>query len=481
MTWVVRLLLLSLSALLASAAPAWSAPVGHTPRHVEAGPLVTAGGVATMEVLGSTRLVRFYASGRGRTLKRAGVVPAPPDDENDLSGEYSSEDARVAASAGTVAFSTARTVGNAKYQQGTRSSAVFAGSAGSGLGGIASCSGDVQDRSLTTSAALAVDSNRVAYVNCAGRIVVREGASSVLAPAGLGVERLSLAGDLLAAASSAGGPVRVVNWRTGTTIYETGPITPAAFDLQPDGVLAVVDDVATGRDECQRLELGWYSPAEPTRHRMRIAPCTSEVSLAAGRMVVVASLGAGKARSLVSVGLAGDVREHARVAELSMLSGGTDSDGSSYSVGVASCRGGTDLRRGPLSAPVERVGRSCPFRFTSAPKRTAKGVRITARCSLGCSGVISLTARLGSRPRSVSLGRARFSAAPTVARCGKGARLAVRLSKRGRRALASRGSLRATLTASVRDRAGADRRFRRKMRLARSGLAAGMALEPPRC
>jgi hypothetical protein len=204
---------------------------------------------------------------------------------------------------------------------------------------------------------LSVSGTRVAYlgltctsssytvsVSESGRSVFRHPASCC---------DVALAGRYLAFKS--GDSVDEFDLRTNRLVSRTAPLpnaSIAAFDVQPDGKLAVVFGPRADRTGA----LAWRTPATRTLHRLQlpvVLPLAGPAVRLVGNHITVVSPGAGSTSDLVSSDLSGRVRTLARFTKSIEQVGGIDAN--ETSVTWASRRS----TRSRVDCPPPGQGRPC--------------------------------------------------------------------------------------------------------------------------
>ena len=370
----------------------------------------------------------------------------------------------LAASAQRLAF-TRFFSGSAKAE-GKSDSALDSGPVSGPLTRVAACdSRALTETGVETASSLVdVSGAAVAYVDCQGRVTVRDFAPGAAVPsrtipAGANVDDLSLGGRYVAFRAERS--IRVFDWVANAQAY-TVPLPGAdstAFDLQPDGTLAVgrARDVAVS---CPAGSLAWYSRAQPFAHQLGLAPCSAQVVIAAGRIALVTRAGSNR-RALTTVTLAGARTNVASLGADGMQAGEFDLDASRASFALRNCLAGADLLRAavPGSVPLPFVTTTCPVSIRSRETTLRqRAVRVRVVCRRGCAGRARLVRRAGTR--LVGLGPAK---AVKLGASRRSRRVRLPLSRAARRLLARKGTLRAQLRIAVTDRNGRERLARRTL------------------
>ena len=398
-----------------------------------------------------------YAVGLAELSGRRHRVDGGKFDSYDLETSGAGAELDVAGSASSLAYGIATSEGD-QYHSAS-GFAVFAGPAAGPLTRVTACSNAIgigmppgHYRDYGFSDTVAINGATLAQLECDGSVVVRDLTAGFpvrrrLVPGGE-VRRVELAGRYLAAAVAPdmGSPfVAVYDWMTAQRLYTV--TTQDAIDLQDDGTLVVAHSVRG----CSSGSLAWHSIAAPAAHALPVVPCVGRVAVANDEIAAVTQTGA--RRSLELVALTGARRRVADLGPPGEQVGAIDLDASAAAYALRTCAGGASLFRIGRAAAPQRAGTHCPLRI----KRVARGahrVHVVLRCPRGCAGRALLT-----RGR-VKLARARF-AHPSGGRV----RVSLRETRRGARALAGAGSIRARLTIRFHDRAGRSRRASRQVSL----------------
>jgi hypothetical protein len=437
---------LVLGVLAASAAAADPVPLTRIHSGAIVGPRV-AGDSVFFGQRGSYRVVLRLASVDGsRALAK---LPRHSSSSDLDSGEFTSFSSRIAASPNRLEYEEALTSGSDRYQQSLSTLTLYGGGLSGPFGKTDTCSSS--NFNSPASASLDADGPRVAFVDCAGRVVVRDHTGpqpidKVANPGGglVVAGTLALAGDYVAYNAYPAGPglpapstTEVRNWRTGAKLYEIPRVSH--FDLQADGKLASVTSLAaSGR--CRNGAVDWYSAAQPTAHPIGRA-CSSDVRIAGDR-VLVASTGVDYDRRYIDL-LALDGSDPVQVVETgNTRRGGLDFDGQRLAFGIGNCGGGVDVYEMSASAPgghvqfglceVDVLSRSATLGSHS------RSVPVRLECQDGCVADLSIT--MPSRNGTALAGSRRAQVAtpdgPIV--CSHGTSFGVKLNSAARAELRRR-------------------------------------------
>jgi hypothetical protein len=437
---------LVLGALVGPASAADPVPVTRIHSGAIVGPRV-AGESVFFGQRGSKKLVLRLASANGsRALAK---LPRHTGSPEDLSGEFTTFSAGIAASPNRLEYKEVLTGGSAKYQQSLSTLTLFGGGLTGPFGKTDTCSTDNFDAPASTS--LDVDGLRAAFTDCAGKIVIRDHtgpqpSDTILDPGSglVAAGTLALAGDYVAynaypvrSGLPAPSTTEVQNWRTGAMLYEVPRVSH--FDLQADGKLAAVSDLApSGR--CRGGKVDWYSAAQPTAHPIGGA-CSSDVRIA-GDKVAVATTGVDYDRRYIDL-LSLDGSDPVEIVETgNARRGGLDFDGQRLAFGIGNCGGGVDVYSMSSSERGGHVQFGLCFVKVLSKSATLAGhersVPVTLECEDGCVADLSITMPIGSRTSVAGSRRATIATPDGPIVCSHGTAFGVKLKPAARAELRRR-------------------------------------------
>lgn len=297
------------------------------------------------------------------------------------------------------------------------SSALGLGFLGSPRSPVVACDGAEPGQTEGESAPLDMDDASLAYdeASCGrpSRLAIRDLASDTTRfaaqPVGSRLVVVRVSGPavgVLRRLASGGHETAVYRAATGAQLFSVpvpAGLTPEDIDVQDDGTLALVSRAP--EDECDDGVLSWYSPAEPTEHRLATRPCANGVRLVGGRAVVFAEVG-DEGQELSSVALTGgETRTLVRLGEgrrrvdhpAFRAPGGPvpffDYDGRRVAYALRDCSDNQGLHvTDTESAPEEVRYVGCPLRLRSrriaGPRR--RRLSLALRCPRGCSGTATI-------------------------------------------------------------------------------------------
>ncbi len=203
--------------------------------------------------------------------------------------------------------------------------------------------------------------------------------------------------------STGGHEVAVFSTATGAQLFAAptpAGLTPEDADVQSDGTAAVV---ARGpEDRCESGVLSWYSPAEPTEHRVNgVQPCPNGVRLAGGRAALFT--GTGDSQELRSVAMQGSESQ-----SLVLLRGvdhpayrapgggpapAFDFDGERAAYALRDCSDNQGLHTTEVARAPDAVSYlRCPVALRSGrvAKPRRRRVTLSIRCPRGCAGAATI-------------------------------------------------------------------------------------------
>jgi hypothetical protein len=260
---------------------------------------------------------------------------------------------------------------------------------------------DQDETSLAYDAASCTRPSRLAIRNLATGLTAESAQ-----PAGSRLLLVRVAGPyaaVLRRLASGDHQLAVVSTATGAQVVEAptpAGLAPEDVDVQSDGTAAVV---ARARDDrCESGVLSWYSPSEPTEHRVDgVQPCANGVRLAGGRAAVFT--GTGEAQELRSHALQG-----AESQSLVLLRGvdhpafrapgggpvpAFDFDGQRVAYALRDCSDNqglhvTEVAEAPDAVSYLRCPVALRSRQVSKPRR--RRVTLSIRCPRGCAGAATI-------------------------------------------------------------------------------------------
>ncbi len=441
-------LALCAAGLAGVAAPADAAFLLPTGRLL-AGPSLAGGdGVVYAEVAGvrgdaGERTVSYRLRVGDRTLR---------------TGSFTELDAATLSGGATLAVAASSTrvglavQGGSGSQYGAASSLqVWGGPLDGAPAALAGCSASMllgdppSGRWYDGTAAVAVDGDRTAHVDCDESLVVRDAAAggAVVARIPIRARRPVALAGAFAAVQTVGPDLRpagvtVYDWRSGEARYSvTGDVSGLA--LQDDGTLVVTRIPPTSHPTttCLGGTAEWWSAADGRGRPLPVTPCSADVAIAGGRAVLATADGA--RRRLELVGLDGS---RTRVADLGLAGmpvGGIDFDGRGVTYALRTCSAGAVIARFEVGESAPAPGSAaCPVQIS--PRVRLRGSRVTVNltCPAGCAGTVSL--RRGART---------LASAPVPRAASGRERVSLRLGRTGR-ALVRRGRLRVVVAHSSR-------------------------------
>jgi hypothetical protein len=397
--------------------------------------------------LGSKRIVLRLATANGqRVLAR---LPVHSTSSDETSGDFTTFSAEIAASPNRLEYKEALNNGNARYDQGLSTLTLYGGGVTGPFGKADDCS--TGNFFAPTSASLDVDGPRVAFTDCAGRVVVRDHTGPqpvdrVVDPGSglVAAGTLALAGDYVAYNTYPAGPgqptpstTEVRNWKTGAKLYEVPRV--GVFDLQADGKLASVTGLASSGN-CRGGKVDWYSPAQPTAHTIGLA-CSADVRIAGDR-VLVSTTGVDYDRRYIDL-LALDGSDPHEVVETgNTRRGGLDFDGQRLTFGIGNCGGGVDVY--DMSSGDHGGHVQFGLCFVTVLSKSAtlashgRSVPVRLECEDGCVADLSITMPLGHGTSVVGSRRARIATPDGPIVCSHGIPFDVKLSPAARAELRRR-------------------------------------------
>jgi hypothetical protein len=365
----------------------------------------------------------------GRSPLRVAHKNLPEDFEDEDAGDFRSSGGEAFSASRTHVLIDSRvTNGSAKYFQYNYEYTTTAFERGAGIGrplGTCSFHADNFNGPGTPIQAprSALDGTTAAAWSCPGAFVfdLKTGQKLRQLPT-LGAEPRVAGRYVASRVSSTTAPDQIVvyDWQAGAEAYRiplAGP-GPAAFDLQADGSVTVVQ--FSGAAACGTGTLTWHTPAEPAGRPLPVAPCAATVAVDGGKAAIVAEAPApAPAQSFVvaEVGSDGTRRDLGWLGSGRRRVGEIDYAGGTVAYAVRGCTGSAAITT--ASGPPEARPLDCVFPAVGA-SISGRRLRVRGGTNRRFSGslLLSYRVRIGRRiftvRRRVAADAGKFSGVLTL-------------------------------------------------------------------